>query len=267
MCSPAQARAAAIRPGVSEKATGGAARTIEPNSGVLDLERQTGCRASGIEAGGGRLALHVGFDTSDVGRASDRFPLGGRLLLEAGAERRDQRLVVGGPGSPVAKPVVHGQLGKSEGAARGLRTPSVTARTGTPSLRPRGRPGRARSVPQVLAVADRYGRLALVRAEVVGVAPDVAADHRRAQELALTGAALVVDAESDGGQHFECGVRVAVDDLVEPGLHDELQFHHAHALALSGVGPVADLATEAARRRPGPPGRTEARLAYGPSVP
>ena len=87
---------------------------------MFDLEREPGLAQRGIEAGCRRLALHVRLDTPDVGRGERRLPLGGRLLLEAGAERGDQRIVVRGAGFRRRKALVRRQLGKPDGAHQRL---------------------------------------------------------------------------------------------------------------------------------------------------
>ena len=164
------------------------------------------------------LALHVHRDAPDVGRGQGRLPLGRGLL--AGIARRGRRRA---PSSCSRRP------------ASRCEALSSSARSGRPDRRdqrreltlasaPRGTPrcprppGTARSsalVPQysLSPSGDRW--LAVVGAEVVGVGPRVAADHRRAQELPLAGSRLVVDAERDRRQHRERRVGVAVDDLAQ----------------------------------------------------
>ena len=214
---------------------------------VLERDRQSHLPEERVEGDGRHVAEHAHLGAADTRRRQLGLPLARRLLGERLRERGDQigieRLARGAVDEAVVGdlPVEHAGEGGELLVGRHMEAQPGPVRRRVHTIEGGG--------PVVVVVAERHGHLALVRAEVVGVRPGVAGDHRRAQHLAFAGPRLVVEPEGQGRQQPEGGVGVAVDDLGQARKHDELDLEQAQIDVLGRVGPVGHLPGEAARDR------------------
>ena len=88
--------------------------------------------------------------------------------------------------------------------------------------------------PELLGVGGERGGLPRVRVGVVGVPVEVAGDHRRLDELPLSRARLVREAQHERRKRGNRAVRVAVDRAALAGRDHRLELEHGIAVAAVG---------------------------------
>ena len=201
----------ATRPGVSENATGGPARRMGPNRGCSTSTTRPVSRSTGsVQVNSEWLASNASTHATPPARRCASHSDARRGSRTARRARRRARRRAPAAWPSVGEARVGGEVRATERLDQ--RAPTRLARRGEEHPAGLGAIQPVEGVQAVvLLVGDRRAGLALVAHEVVGVGRRVAADHRGRQELALAGAALVVQREEDRRQHGERGVGVAVD--------------------------------------------------------